>query len=162
RKHLAQAGVLAVVLALVGWALFQVNQGPLEASRLVGQLRSAATEEVPDISKKLSSPACWRWAEYQLRKMADTPDSKQRLHASLALLPKDPGQKDYLYGKLLEADPDELRVILYALAEQKHHQELIPRLWDLLVGSKPDTDPDRRLRAACALGYLAPRDPLWE
>ena len=36
------------------------------------------------------------------------PKSSRKLHASLALLPVDAGQVDYLYGRLLEADAREL------------------------------------------------------
>jgi formylglycine-generating enzyme required for sulfatase activity len=156
RKHLVQAGVLVVLLAVIGWAVFAVIQGPLKASALVRQLASAETVNVPKIIEELSS--CRPWADDQLREMVKRyPDgSKQRLHASLALLPVDPEQKNYLYDRLVKAkDPDELMVICEALVEQKHYQEIVPRLW-------AENEPDRRFRAACALATFDAKDPRWE
>src|SRR5262249_52342099 len=60
RKHFLQASVLAVFLALIGWALLYWQQGPLKAAELVRALASAETLKVPDIIKDLSS--CRRWA----------------------------------------------------------------------------------------------------
>ena len=52
---------------------------------------------------------------------------RRQLHASLALLPVDPGQVDYLYGRLLDAEPHEVPVIRDALAP--HKDELLDKLW---------------------------------
>jgi len=38
-------------------------------------------------------------------------DARKQLHASLALVPVDPGQKNYLYKRLLEAEAHELTII---------------------------------------------------
>ena len=53
--------------------------------------------------------------------------SQQKLHASLALLPVDATQVDYLYGRLLDAEPHEVPVIRDALAP--HKDELLDKLW---------------------------------
>ena len=47
------------------------------------------------------------WSDPLLREVCDEAPEKspQKLHASLALLPVDPGQVDYLLGRLLDADP---------------------------------------------------------
>jgi formylglycine-generating enzyme required for sulfatase activity len=160
RKHLLQVGVLLLLLALIGWAVFEVMRGPLKASALVRELALAETVNVPQIIEELST--CRRWADPQLREMVQRypDDSKQRLHASLALLPVADNQKEYLYQKLLNktTNPDEFRVICEALARHKHSQHLIPRLWDEV---NPLSEPARRFRAACALAKYDPDDPRW-
>ncbi len=46
-------------------------------------------------------------------------ESRQKLHASLALVAGGPTQVDYLYGRLLDAEPHEVPVIRDALAPHK-------------------------------------------
>jgi hypothetical protein len=161
RKHFFQASVLAVFLALIGWAFLAWQQGPLKASTLVRELASAETVRVPDIIKDLSS--CRDWANPQLRKMLeDFQDSrKEHLHASLALLALFPRetepQKDYLYNRLLETENlTEFLVINDALRE--YSPERLQQLWDLLEN---ETDPERRFRIAGALAWYNPDNPQW-
>jgi hypothetical protein len=70
----------------------------------------------------------------------------------------DSGQVEYLYGRLLKAQPQEVIVIREALFD--HQQDLTERLWILL--GNPQQDQDQRLRAACALAAFAPDNPRWE
>src|SRR5262249_48899065 len=80
------------------------------------------------------------------------------LHASLALLPVDSGQVDYLYERLLNAGPTELAVIRDAL--KGYRGELVERLWKVLDDAQEH--PDRRFRAACVLATYDPdRDEGW-
>jgi serine/threonine protein kinase/formylglycine-generating enzyme required for sulfatase activity len=157
RRHLIQAGVLTVLLALIGWAVVEVLRGPLKASALVRELGSAETANVPKIINELGS--CRRWADPQLREMVKgyPPSTKQHLHARLALLPVDPEQKEYLYKKLLEASPDELVVIHEALAG--HSKELVERSWKML---EQESEPGPRFRAACTLAHYDSSNPRWE
>src|SRR5205807_1322533 len=74
-------------------------------------------------------------------------DARKQLRITLALLPADSNQYDYLYERLLTAGPEELRVIRDTLKGQP--ATLVERL-QRLVGSAEE-DPERRLRAACAL-----------
>jgi formylglycine-generating enzyme required for sulfatase activity len=74
-------------------------------------------------------------------------DARKKLRASLALLPVDPGQVEYLHGRLLDAGPTELAVLRDAL--RGHREELVPRLW--AVVRREREHPDRRFRAACVL-----------
>ena len=85
-------------------------------------------------------------------------DPRKQLHASLALLPVDSGQVEYLYGRLLKGEPQEVVVIREALSATR--QDLTERLWTLL--ENPKNDQDQRFRAACALAAFAPDDPRWE
>jgi formylglycine-generating enzyme required for sulfatase activity len=86
------------------------------------------------------------------------PKSPRKLHASLALLPVDPGQVDYLHGRLLDADLQELPVIVGALAA--HKDRLKDRLW--AVVEKPAKGKEsQRLRAAAALARYEPDSKKW-
>ena len=70
-----------------------------------------------------------QWIDPLLREENDkaAANSRQKLHASLALLPVDATQVDYLYGRLLDAEPHEVPVIRDALAP--HKDELLDKLW---------------------------------
>src|SRR5262249_42672720 len=97
------------------------------------------------------------WIDPLLREVSAK--SPQRFHASLALLPVDPGQVDYLFGRLLEAEPQGvLPVIRDALAP--HRGRLMDRLW--AVVDRPEKGKEaQRLRAAAALAKYAPDSRRW-
>ena len=61
-----------------------------------------------------------RWTDPALRRaFAKAPDnSPAKLNASMALLPVGASQVEYLYGRLLEARTDEVRVIRDVLKNQ--------------------------------------------
>ena len=59
-------------------------------------------------------------------------DARRQLHASLGLLPVDPGQAGYLRDRLLTAPPQEVLVIRDAL--QPHAAEVSPWLWEVARG----------------------------
>jgi len=152
RRHLLQAGVLLLLLGLVGWAIVEVYRGPVKAAALVRALKEADTTRVPQILEELDS--CRRWAKPLLEEMLEESrhDSKEELHARLALLPLDPErQKHYLYEKMLRADPAECTFICYKLLD--YSQDLVPQLVQLL---QVETDRERRFRAAYALATYDP------
>jgi serine/threonine protein kinase/formylglycine-generating enzyme required for sulfatase activity len=155
-RYAGQAAVLLLVSALLGLAAWQAA-GYVRASRLTRQLAWVETTDVPRVVNELAPHRSW--ANRLLREMlAGTQEnSKERLHASLALLPEDPGQADYLYGRLLRAGPAELPVIRDALRGRR--QEFGGRLWDVLTDAS--ADPEERFRAACALAGYEPDSPRW-
>src|SRR5262249_15645703 len=85
-------------------------------------------------------------------------DRPRQLRVSVALASFDAGQVDYLYGRLLEAEGQEVVVIRGALAP--YQAELREHLSGVLQDRQPDLA--RRCRAACALADYAPEDPRWE
>ena len=116
------------------------------ASALVQQLLKADTVKVPGIVQVIGSYR--RWADPELRRaVAVSSDPQAKLHASLALLPVDPGQADYLSNRLLNAGPLELNLIWQILKD--HHQAPVDRFRSKL--EDPEADPDHRFRAACAI-----------
>ena len=126
------------------------------ARGLVQQIVSADTARVPDIIRSINT-SDRRWTDPELRQIGAeaAENSKEKLHASLALLPVEPGQAEYLYRRLLTADPHELPVIRKALdgASSGAGGETL--------GSAGDhcASPDERFCAACALaGYVPGED----
>ena len=76
--------------------------GTLRAAALVESLLKVGTPEVPAIVEQLAGYR--RWADPALRcELVKSSDDRRRehLHASLALLPVDAAQVDYLFDRLI-------------------------------------------------------------
>jgi serine/threonine protein kinase len=126
-----------------------------KAYGLVQLALNVDTAKVPPIIEEMADYR--QWTEPMLREVSDK--SPQRLHASLALLPADPGQVDYLFGQMLDADPrDALPVIREALAP--HKDRFLDRLWAVLERPEKGKEP-QRLRAAAALAMYDPDSKRW-
>jgi formylglycine-generating enzyme required for sulfatase activity/tetratricopeptide (TPR) repeat protein len=113
---------------------------------------------VPAIVKQL--PSYRRWADPELVRVVQSadPQGRERLHASLALLPIDATQVDYLLNRLLTATPGELAVLRDAL--EPHRSTLTPRLWTVLESAKPGDAS--LLPCASALASYDPENTRWE
>ena len=127
----------------------------MKANALRDHLLDANTNEVPTIVEEMDSYR--RWIDPLLHdayaQAKDDKDARKQLHASLALLPVDATQVDYLYGRLLDAEPHEVPVIRDALAP--HKDALLDKLW--AVVEKPEKGKEsQRLRAAAALAKYDP------
>ena len=81
---------------------------------------------LPPLGLILALGACW----YKVPMI-----TAEHLHASLALLPVDASQVDYLFNRLLKATPSELPVLRDAL--KTHRSTLTPKLWTVLESAKP-------------------------
>jgi formylglycine-generating enzyme required for sulfatase activity len=127
------------------------------AAGLVGRVFNASITHLPDVIKDLRPYRTWTDLLLQEAKAKYPLDSRKQLHASLALLPVDPSQADYVYRRLLKADPQEFLVLREALKE--HQDRLKESLWAVL--ENPKCDQDERLRAAGALALYAPEDARW-
>ncbi|HEV3262231.1 MAG TPA: SUMF1/EgtB/PvdO family nonheme iron enzyme [Gemmataceae bacterium] len=153
RYHAVRGTALAVLLAVLTLTGLAVSSRVIaenkatHAAGLVQRLLDAQTVQVPGIVAEIANYR--RWADELLRREYDqAPEgSRRKLHASMALLPVDAAQVDYLYQQLLEAGPAELPVIRDALVG--HRDALVERLWKVL--GNPRQDPDRRFRAACTV-----------
>src|SRR5262249_29728915 len=101
-----------------------------------------------------------RWADLQLVRVVESadPQGRERLHASLALLPVDATQADYLFDRLSKAAPTELPVLRDAL--KPHRTTLTPKLWTVLESAKPGDAS--LLPAASALASYDPDSAQWE
>ena len=149
RVHVLRGLGLGLVIALVTWGGVE-GYGTVRASSLVESLKTASTADVEPIIKQLLGYR--RWANRRLVRLLGESEktSRDHLHASLALLPVDASQAEYLYDRLLNADPIDLQVIWKVL--QDNDQAPVDRLWKVL--NDPNFDPDQRFRAACALANV--------
>lgn len=144
--HAVVAFAVLAAMLFVGWE----TRGRIQASALAQRIVSAETTRVPIILREMDEFR--RWSEPYLRsalKEAE-PGSREELNASLALLPFDPDQADYLVGQALRADPDEFLVFREALFS--HRNSLVERLWGLLENSTQETG--KRLTAAQLLAHF--------
>jgi serine/threonine protein kinase/formylglycine-generating enzyme required for sulfatase activity len=160
RNH-ALRSVLVASLTVAGvvWGFQSYRQHASVTAGLVGRLLDAEIEQVPKIIAELEG--------YRSRvdpKLAEIArDSlyspKARLNASLALLAVDPAQRDYLYDRLLDAEPNQVSVLRDALA--RHKEELREQLWMVLEKPAPGKEK-QRLRAAAALADYDPDVRRWQ
>lgn len=159
RYHAVRGLIVLVLLALLGWGTYETH-GSLQAHALRDRLLDANTVEVPAIVRDLTSYR--RWADPLLRdglREAETKGGvRKQLHTSLALLPVDPVQVDYLYGRLLAAEPQEVAVIRDFL--DPHKAQLAPKLWGALETPAKGKET-QRLRAAAALAKYDPGNAKW-
>jgi formylglycine-generating enzyme required for sulfatase activity len=133
---------------------------------LRGRLLDATTDEVPAIVRAMAPYRRWldRLLHDAQAKATQDNDPRKQLNASLALLPVDATQVQYLYGRLLDAEPPEVPVIRDALAP--HQNDLVDRLWGVVHQPAQGLEP-QRLRAACALASYdgpasAPGSARWQ
>ena len=138
---LKYAKVLVAVCILLAGAAFAglVIQKRERAKGLVDNLLKTNTAHAPGIIRAMDG---YRMSvDVRLRKeYRNAGDkSRQRLHASLGLLPVDDAQVEYLYHRLLDAEADELPVIRDALAS--HKGDLLDKL--AIVVEKPDKEEQR-------------------
>jgi formylglycine-generating enzyme required for sulfatase activity len=152
RYHGTRGLAALLLLLLLGWGAIEVY-----ARILVGHIVTAESGDVPRLVEQL--PPLRRWANARLRQyLQESPaDSKEHLHACLALLPVDDGQVDYLCGRLLAAEPPVVHAIREGL---RPNAEMVGgRLWQVLEDRRKL--PGERLRAACALAAFAEQGP-WD
>jgi len=149
---------IGIVGAIFARRNFLESQRAGYAAGLVERALDADTPQVPDI---ISAMREYRpYLDGSLRtEFEKAPDlSRRKLHASLALLPVDATQVDYLFDRLLNAAPGELPVVRDAL--RIHRATLTPKLWTIVESAKPGDA--RLLPAAGALASYAPDDGKWE
>ena len=117
------------------------------ALALFGAIQTAGLDDVPRLVKQLTPYRSWAnpWLARSLRKSKE--DTKEHLNSSLALLPVDTGQVEYLYNRLLNTNPVELLAIREVLKD--HRGMIVERLWTVL--ENPQADSGQRFNAACAL-----------
>lgn len=160
RYHAVRAFLALCCLTLLGWGGYE-GYGRLQANALKRRLLNASTNDVPAIVEDM--PPYRRWLDpllVQANEEAKTgKDARSQLHSSLALLPVDSSQIDYLYSRLLDAEPSEVPVIRDALTP--HKDALVPNLW--AVVEKPQKGKEsQRLRAAAALAKYDAESKKWE
>jgi eukaryotic-like serine/threonine-protein kinase len=159
RYYAFQGLMVFIFFAVVGWASAE-SRAMLKAHDMKDRLLVANTNEVPGIVQDMAPYRRWvdpllRDASLQAQKDGDR---RKQLNVSLALLSVDPGQVEYLFGRLLNAEPQEVPVITGTLAP--HKEQLIEKLWKV-VEQPPAGRESQRLRAAAALAKYDPNSQHW-
>jgi formylglycine-generating enzyme required for sulfatase activity len=151
RRHVLRLGAAGILLGLLGWGAWE-GYGYLRASTQVRVLAAADTPDAPEIIHSLDGYR--RWADPMLRQLAakSSPESREHLNASLALLPADDRQTEYLLDRLLRASPQELPIIRDSL--DANWAELRVRLWNVLNADAANSGS--RFNAGLALAGLDP------
>jgi formylglycine-generating enzyme required for sulfatase activity len=173
RYHAVRGLFVALVLALLAWGGYEA-EGRLRAHTLSVRLLSADPTDVPGILKSMRPYR--RWLIPLLEKANDEAKNNQeprkQLNTSLALLrmvsdkKKSLERADYLYERLLGAEPHEVPIIREELARYKdetlppHKDKLVDRLWNVVKQLSKGKEA-QRLRAASALALYDPHDPRW-
>jgi serine/threonine protein kinase/formylglycine-generating enzyme required for sulfatase activity len=152
---LLSAGVLAG--SVVDRQVREAQRATLAAG-LVQRLLDVHTQQVPEIVRAMRDDR--RWVDPSLRRALEegSDDSRQKLHASLALLPVDASQVEYLFTRLIRATPSELPVLRDALSPNR--ATLTQKLWTVVDSGKPEDIS--LLPAASALASYAPDDSRWD
>lgn len=154
----ALVGMAIVAVIAAGFAMsarFQDRENQNYASALVQSLLAANTADVTDLIGEIDR--YHQWTKPLLRKVVDGNETtrKQKLHATLALLKDDPSQVDFVLAQLLDAQVDEVPVIITLLKPYEDHVE--PRLWKTVrIGTSSE-----RLRAAAAVAAHDSENPEW-
>ena len=158
--HVLRTAILFVFLALCAWGTWH-EYSTLRADALVRALASAETTDVPKLVADIKPYR--RWADPLLAQMAEEApeESKERLHAALALVRDDPGQAEFLKQRLLTARSDDVPVILDALAV--HQADIAPALWTWIGPHKamPTNACGRLARSPPIRRTILPVGPSW-
>jgi hypothetical protein len=159
RVHAVRGMIAAVLLALIGWGAYE-GRGRVQAHSLRGRLLNANINDVKAIVEEMAPYR--RWVDPLLRQAnaqaGQNNDRRRQLHTSLALVAVDDDQVHYLWDRLLNAEPNEVAVIIYFLAPNK--DELLDKLW-AVVEAPPKSKESERLRAAMALATYDPEGQQW-
>jgi eukaryotic-like serine/threonine-protein kinase len=162
--HARRCSVLVLLLAATTFIGVNIRdrieerRKEMHAEGLVRSLLNAETSQAPGIIEQMASYR--RWTDPLLRQENEAAPlkSSQKLHTSVALLPNDPSQVDYVHGRLLDAEPHELPLIRDALAP--YQNELLEKLW-AVVEAPAKGKETQRLRAAAALAKYDPENEKW-
>ena len=147
----------AVFAAIAVRRQFIETQSATRAAGLVQRVLEADTPQVPGIVGAMQEYRPWVDSALRSELITNSDGSRRKLHGSLALLPVDPTQREYLFDRLIKATPSELPVLRDAL--KSHQATLVPKLWAVLDSSQPGDV--RLLPSACALADYDAASPRW-
>ncbi len=164
RYHTSRGAVIGLILAVAAFAGLAIRDRVDETRRssqatgLVQRLLDAETTQAPKVIEELAEYR--HWADPLLREELEKgPDSsRQKLHASLALLRVDVGQVEFLFRRLLAAEPHEVPIIRNSLSA--HGESLRDKLWQVVQAPEKGKE-SQRLRAAAMLAAIDPESEKW-
>jgi serine/threonine protein kinase/formylglycine-generating enzyme required for sulfatase activity len=157
RLHGFRSAAVTLCLVLAAVTAYEFY-GRIKANELRKELYRARFANVPAVLNELAGYRSW--AIPQIRRDAAEAksggDGDKGLRASLALLPGDDSQVDYVYDRLIKSGPEELGVVRTALAP--HKARIADQLWSIVQSPVHD---NRFLRAVAALAAYSPDDARW-
>ena len=105
------AALILVAVGLAGWWWFE-SSGKNQARAVVAAIKTADTTELSRLMDE-GLPRLRRWADDQLRQIADNPkeNASHRLRANLALIEVEPLRVALLEQEMLECPTDEFRLV---------------------------------------------------
>ncbi len=158
KVHVIRSGLcsLAMAMSLFIWGQVEDRKYRLYVSAIAQSLMAANTADVENLAKELDKYR--QWAIPQLEKVVNdkSSESKEKLHASLALVGNDPSKVDYLADRLLAGKAEEVPVIVRFLSAYK--DRLNERLWQAVKSGAGE----QRIRAAAALAEYDPGNGAWQ
>jgi hypothetical protein len=154
RVHALRAMMLGVLLALIGWGAYE-GRGMLKAHAFRDRLLDANINEVPNIVSEMAPYRSWlnRLLHDAYAQAETDQDRPKQLRISLALLPGDTTQVEYLFGRLLDAEPPEVAVIRDALA--RHKDELVDRLWAVVEKAEKGKERQHLIYGSLVFGVIS-------
>ena len=165
RYHVLRSSVLGLLLAVAAFTGMKIKdqvddrRNATHASGLVNRLLDADIALVPQIVSEVESYRHWCDPLLREKNAQAEYDSPKKLRISLALLPVDPDQNEYLYNCLLQASPSEVPVILEALAP--YSDKFLDKLWAMVERADRGKESPR-LRAAAALAKYDASSQKWD
>jgi hypothetical protein len=157
----AAIGLFMVVLATSAGLMVRdrmiEKQNDNHSAGLVAALMQAEIANVPGIIAEINDYRQWTDPRLRAEHAQASDGSAEKLRTSLALLPVDETQVDYLHERLLASSPYELAVLIASLRE--HRAKLKESLWAKLVDKS--SPRGARLRAACALAAYDSDSERW-
>ena len=160
RVHRLRGGVLALILFLLPWISYEVN-GRIRSRLLRDRILFSTLADTSSIVVELKPYR--KWADPLLKQaLAEAQrkgDSRKQLHASLALLPVDKTQLQYLKGRLLSADAADISILSRSLVAYK--KAIQTEFWRVLE-EPSEANEGQMLQAASALAMYDPENPIWK
>jgi formylglycine-generating enzyme required for sulfatase activity/class 3 adenylate cyclase len=158
--HLTQTAIVLLALVGVGTTAWEVY-GRMQAAHFRDRLLDAKIREVPVIVQQMRSfrSRLKPLLQSASRDAATQADPLRDLAIHLALLSVDESHVEPVLKHLLEAQPQDVGVIVAAL--EPHKEAVSQRLWHRLDDKDPRTSASR-VRAAAALASYEPDSPRWE
>ena len=163
RLRVMVAGMVCAIVLVVGLTIQErviTHSQQVYAQGLKNTILNAETSQVPAIVNDMAVHR--KWVDPMLRDEFDRAEyrSARKLNASIALLPVQPEQVEYLYERLFDVHPEEVLVIRQVLSPQR--SMLIDRLWQEAYAKPDQSRGSRRLRATAVLAEYDRDSSGWE
>lgn len=156
RSLAATIMVAVLAVAALGWKSWNDGvQRERDATNLVAAIEGADYGKLPDLIRLSDRIRSTVDPKLKLALERHTLQSPERLKLSLALLPNDPTQLDYLLSRLLSAEANQVSLVVGQLAP--HAPTIEAKLWE----TAKQHDPETLLQAASALALYAPNHSDW-